>query len=252
VLTAPLGLIIAAAWYRYTTDTPAQHPGVSASELALIDRDRPGPPPTSDEKSDWREVLRNPQVRLLALGYFCSNYLFYFFFNWLFVYLIDNRHFKAFEGGMMAALPWIIGAVGALIGGLGSDYLSERIGKRWGLRVPGLLGLGLGAVFIICAATAQSPYAAVAWLSLCLGFQQMTEGPFWASAISVSGRHASAACGVLNTGGNVVGGIGALLVPVIVEHLGWPAALGSASAFALAGALIWLLITSETPAEALG
>ena len=56
---------------------------------------------------------------------------------------------------------------------------------------------------------------------------------------------AAAACGVLNTGGNVVGGIGALLVPVMVESLGWPAALAATSVFALIGAGLWLLIDAE-------
>jgi sugar phosphate permease len=50
---------------------------------------------------------------------------------------------------------------------------------------------------------------------------------------------------VLNTGGNVVGGIVALLVPVIVEGLGWPAALASAAAMAMIGALLWLRIESD-------
>lgn len=246
MVTAPLGLLIAAVWWWYARDTPAEHPKVSRSELELIDHNRPIPPPTAAEKGDWREVLGNRQVQLLTAGYFCSNYLFYFFFNWLFIYLIDNRHFKALEGGYLAAAPWIVGAVGALLGGIGCDALCKRVGKRWGVRLPGVVGLSLGALLIIAAAMARSPYVAVIFLSLCLGFQQFTEGAFWAATISVSGRHASAACGVLNTGGNVVGGIGALLVPLIVDRLGWPAALGSASAFALVGALLWLRIDAGT------
>ena len=31
---------------------------------------------------------------LLSASYFCSNYVFYFFFNWLFIYLVENRGFK--------------------------------------------------------------------------------------------------------------------------------------------------------------
>lgn len=245
MVTAPAGLVVAAIWYWYARDTPAEHPGVAQGELELIDRDRPHPPPTSEERHDWREVLANAEVRWLTLAYFCSNYLFYFFFNWLFIYLIDNRHFKALEGGYMAALPWIIGAVGALVGGVACDGLTRRRGIRPGTRLIGGGGLGIAALLIVGAAAAPNPYVAVVFLSLCLGFQQMTEGAFWAASISVSGRNVSAACGVLNTGGNVVGGIGALLVPVIVDSLGWPAALASASLFALVGAACWLRIDAS-------
>ena len=66
----------------------------------------------------------------------------------------------------------------------------------------------------------------------------------------MAGRRSCAACGVLNTGGNVVGGIGALLVPVTVEALGWPAALDTTSAFALVGALLWLVIRVDRPLAA--
>ena len=59
-------------------------------------------------------------------------------------------------------------------------------------------------------AAAQAPHAliAVALLSLCLAAEQFTDPIYWAAAIAVAGRHSSAACGVMNTGGNVVGGAG--------------------------------------------
>jgi ACS family glucarate transporter-like MFS transporter len=114
-----------------------------------------------------------------------------------------------------------------------------------GCRIPSMVGLGIAAVAILLAAQAVSPLMAVAFLSICLFGQQLTEGAFWSATISVSGRQASAACGVLNTGGNIVGGVGALMVPIIVEHLGWAAALGSASVFAVIAALLWIPVRAE-------
>jgi ACS family glucarate transporter-like MFS transporter len=184
-------------------------------------------------------------VLLLALSYFCSNYVFYFFFNWLFIYLIDNRGFKVLESGFYAAAPWVTGAFGALLGGLICDRLSGRLGLRLGCRIPAMTGLLLAGGFILAAAGAVDPRLAVVLLSLCLAAQQLTEGAFWAGTIAVSGRHASSACGILNTGGNIVGGFGALLVPITVERFGWPAALGTASVFALVGALLWLWIRAD-------
>ena len=72
-----------------------------------------------------------------------------------------------------------------------------------------------------------------------------TSGFKRAAATSVGGRHAATACGLLNTGGNVVGGLAALLVPFTAERAGWPVALGTASLFAVAGALLWLGILAD-------
>jgi hypothetical protein len=52
--------------------------------------------------------------------------------------------------------------------------------------------------------------------------------------------HSVLARGALNTGGNVVGGIGALLAPFTVKTLGWAAALATGSALALIAAVLWL------------
>ena len=105
VLTAPLAFVFAAVWWWYARDAPADHPGVSQEELDLIDAERPPPTAAECEAGSWKAVLRNREVLLLAASYFCSNYLFYFFFNWLFIYLVQSRGFAMLEGGFYAAPP---------------------------------------------------------------------------------------------------------------------------------------------------
>ena len=92
--------------------------------------------------------------------------------------------------------PWIAGAVGALLGGIGCDRLSKRLGIRLGCRLTGFTGLLLAGALILAAATATNPIVAVVLLSLCLAFQQSAEGAFWAATIAVSGtRDASRRAG---------------------------------------------------------
>jgi sugar phosphate permease len=244
IATAPVGLLLAGIWWWYVRDTPAQHPDMRAVELALIHGRRPLARPRPAPGA-WKNVLRNRQVLLLTAGYFCSNYLFYFFFNWLYIYLIESRKLTVLDGGWYAAAPWITGAVGAGIGAYLCDGLSKRVGKRRGMRYIGVVGLTLAAGLMLFAANATSPYSCVVSLSLCLACQQSTESAFWSATTSVAEQDAATACGVLNTGGNLVGGIGALLVPFMVDSLGWPAALVATSVFALVGAGLWFVVDAE-------
>ena len=245
LLTAPLGFLIAAIWWWYARDRPSEHPKVSESELVLINAGRSADQTCEIRPGAWKQVIRHREVMLLTVSYFSSNYVFYFFFNWLFIYLVDSRGFKILEGGFYAAAPWISGAVGATAGGILADAWSKRWGIRRGTRTAAVAGLLVSAVLIVAAAMARDPVTAVVFLSLCLAGQQFAEGAFWAATISASGPHASAGCGVLNTGGNVVGGIGALMVPLTVKYLGWPIALATGSVFAIVAALLWFFIKPE-------
>ena len=242
VITAPLGIVLAMVWWWYVRDTPHEHPGISGEEIALIDEGRPSFATGRSPAGAWKRVLADRDVMLVTLSYLCSNFLYYFFFNWLYIYLVENRGMKLIESGFYAAAPWVVGAGGALAGGILCDRLAARFGVRWGYRGPGLVGLVLAAAFILAASMVSSPIIAVVLLSLCLASQQVTEAAFWTATIALSGRDAGTATGIMNTGGNIAGGMGALLVPLLVERFGWSAALGSAAFFSLVGAVLWLFI----------
>ncbi len=247
VVTAPLAFVLAGVWWWYVRDSPAEHAAVNSNELALINADRPPHAVVETDRAAWTLVLKDRDVLLLTLSYFCNNYVFFFFFNWLYIYLVDSRGFKILEGGFYAAAPWLTGTVTAVLGGLTSDRITRRFGIRWGARVPAIAGMIGAAGLIAAAARAHSPYVAVVLLSLCLGCQQFTDASYWAATISVAGRRASTACGLLNMGGSVVGVIGALLVPFTVKTLGWGAALATSSLFAIIAAVLWIWIRADKP-----
>jgi ACS family glucarate transporter-like MFS transporter len=247
-LLAPVGLAAAWWWWWYGRDDPAQHRSVSPQELALIKADRTARESESRDAKGWRAVLVNRSVLLLAASYFCMNYVFYMFSQWLFTYLVEERGFSLLEGGLLYALPFITGAALAGTGGLVCDALCHRLGPRWGCRLPGVVGLLMVAWLMLAGAGSPSPYIAVALLALCFGFTQFTEGAYWSATTFAGGRHTSAATGVLNTGGNMAGFL-APIVGLMVDRFGWWPALATGSGFAVLGALLWLLVRVDDPAE---
>ncbi|MEM9058297.1 MAG: MFS transporter [Pseudomonadota bacterium] len=245
MLLAPIGLLGAALWWWYLRDTPAQHPHSNAAEVALIGADRPQPAAAVGEAPAWRRVLGNRDVLLLSLSYFCMNYVFYQMFNWVYYYLATVRGFDPAQAGWATSLQWILAAVGATLGGFACDWLSRRRGLAWGCRVPAIAGLCASAVCLAVGAVADSAALAVTAIAASFFCNQLAESAYWAAAIGIGNRHAAAACGVLNTGGNAVGFVNALLVPVIASTLGWTAAVASGALFALVGALLWLFLRPE-------
>jgi sugar phosphate permease len=221
VLLAPLGLIGAALWWWYVRDNPSDHPAANTEEVELIYANRPSPLKADDSQSSWLRVLRNRNVILLTISYFCMNYVFYQMFNWVFYYLVTVRGFESQHAGFLTSAQWIAAAVGATAGGL----LCDSLCRRYGLRA----------------------YIAVACLAAAFFFNQLTEGAFWAAGIAIGGRHAAAACGVMNTGGNAVGFVNALLVPFTAATFGWTAAMITGTAFAFISAVLWLFIRTDQP-----
>jgi len=243
-LTAPLAFLIAIVWWWYARDYPDQHRGVNSAELELIQANRIDVH-TVHEQGAWKQVLKDRNMLLLTFSYFCSNYIFYLVFNWIFIYLVEIRKVGQHEAGYLTAAQWIAAAIGATLGGFLCDYFAKKIGPRWGYRVIPIPSLILTAVFLLIGAISLNPYVSVGFFCLSFGCQQLTEGSFWAAIASIAGRHTSVAGGLLNTGGNTIGGVGALLVPVLAKYFGWTVAISSGVLFAIVAALLWFLIKAD-------
>lgn len=250
ILTAPAALGVAAWWWWYARDSPREHHSVNAEELAFIEAGRPLAAvhqSTAVERALWKRLLRDRNVVLLTASYFCANYVFYLLANWLFLYLVDGRKVTVLEAGFYTSVPWLVGAGTAVAGGFLCDLLSKRVGLRNGCRWTAAGGMLVSAVFVGAGAAAGSPVVAVGLLSLALASQQFTDAAYWAATISISGKHAAAASGVLNTGGNAVGGVVALVVPFLVRSLGWTLAMASGAVLGLASVVLWAWIRADEP-----
>jgi ACS family glucarate transporter-like MFS transporter len=184
-------------------------------------------------------------VLLLALGYLLMNYVFYFFMQWSFRYLVEERHLTLLASGGLAAIPLTVGALCASLGGVLCDAACQRLGARWGFRVVPLVVLPLSALLLMVAVRAENDYVAVAALAGCFGCAQMTEAPFWAATFWVARERAPAATGILNTGGNIGGIISTPIVAYLTQGHDWPAAFATGVGFALASAALWLVIDVE-------
>ena len=246
LVLAPAGFLIAILFRWYVTDDPKDHPQISEAELAVIASDRP-PKGEESEKSAWKIALANRNVLIITCSYFCMNYVFYLFFSWFFFYLVDVKGIEATAAGAFLAMQWVLGAIGAMIGGVLCDFLVRRVGLRNGPRWLAMAALISSAVFLFAGAFSESTQASIVLLCVAFACIQISEAPFWVATMAVSGRHATVATGILNTGANIPGIIGGITVPITAGLFGWSTAIALGSVFAVVSALLWLFVRADEP-----
>lgn len=235
-------LLLIWGWAWYGRDTPAEHPSVSAAELAELSAH---PVPRVDASITWSRMwalLRNRDVLLLTASYVCLNYVFYLIANWCFLYLVQERHFTVLESGWLASTPPLAAAIGAGVGGKLASSFAVRYGVRRGLAIVPLVSLPAAAVLQFLAVDAVNAYLAVVALALCFAAIELNEGPYWAAIMHVGRADAMAASGLLNTGGNGGGLIATPIVGYLSSQHQWTLAFWIGAAFAIAGGAAWLLI----------
>ncbi len=91
-----IGVVWAAAWWRWFRDDPSQHPAVNLAEQALIAAGRESIPTTTDAGWPyWRRLLMHRNTLPLCLGYVPNSFAFYFCITWLPTYLKEKHGFTS-------------------------------------------------------------------------------------------------------------------------------------------------------------
>ena len=238
---AAVGLAAGLAWLLFVRDKPKDHKGVSQAESDYI---AAGLPPQSQAGGlrKWREIILDRQVAILTASYFCYGYVAYIFFTWFFKYLSDVRGMNLKTSAIYATLPFIAMAVASSLGGLLSDKLIDKIGRR-------AARCGLAAVSMLVASGfvwlgTQVADARVAAMVLAggAGALYLAQSAFWSISADVGGSSAGSVSGVMNMGSQIGGVVTASLTPFVATAFGWSASFAFAAAVCALGGVLWLFI----------
>jgi ACS family glucarate transporter-like MFS transporter len=232
-----------ACWAWYGRNTPREHPAVSAHELAQIGSQPP--PHSSVSVKQLLALAADRNVMLLFISYMSMNYTFYLLSNWVFLYLIEERHFSSLESSWLSVAPPLAAALGSGLGGVITSALAQRFGSLWGYRILPIVALAAAAVLLLVAVHAPSAYLALTALAGCFGAVELSEGAFWGAGMTVGRGDTMAVCGIMNTGGNLGGIIGLPIVGYLADQHSWNTAFLIGVGFAIVSALAWLGIRVE-------
>lgn len=238
-----LAVPLIAVWAWYGRNAPREHPSVSARELEEIGCQSPAH--SSINLKRLLTLIGDRNVLLLFVSYMSMNYLFYLLSNWVFLYLVEERHFSSLESGWLSMAPPLAAALGAAVGGVLTGMLTLRFGSVWGYRILPIAAMIGSALLLLIAVNATNPYLALAALATCFGTVELVEGAFWGGGMTVGRGDTMAVCGIMNTGGNLGGIIGLPIVGYFAEAHAWNSAFIVGVGFALVSAAAWLGIRVE-------
>jgi ACS family glucarate transporter-like MFS transporter len=241
-VSALLGLVVGSVWFWLARDNPEEHPWMSAREMEVI---RSGLPNSSDRAKGilpWGRILASKDFLLVTYSYFCYGYVAYIFFTWFFVYLSTVRGLNLRESSYFATLPFIAMAICSPAGGVLSDWITRRYGKRWGRCGVAVVGIGLAAAFVASGSAVSSPRLASIVLAGGAGALYLSQSTFWSVTADIAGESAGSVSGVMNMGAQIGSTVTATLTPLIASRFGWGASFGVAAFLCATGALAWLLV----------
>jgi len=216
------GLFVAAIFWFYFRNSPEDHPGCNALERALIRSGKApggdGPPDAADAKADplpLGAMIASRSLWMSSISQFSTNFGWLFLVTWLSRYLIEEHQVPILERSWMAAVPPLAGIVGMFLGGYLTDWLTRRIGLRWGRVLPMALTRFTAAGAYVACLWLETPWAAtiafaVVFMSVDLGVSAV-----WAFCQDVGGRNVGSVLGW----GNMWGYVGAALAPQIYNYV---------------------------------
>ncbi|MBB5316055.1 MFS transporter [Tunturibacter empetritectus] len=254
--SAIVGLVAGAIWWRYSRDTPEEHPDVGPLELSEIHAGINGTVQEHRALSSetveisWRAIFHRRDLPSLMIGYFSFGYVAWIFFSWFFLYMAQVRGFDLKSSARYSMLPFLSMTICCLAGGAISDKLTDRYGLRIGRAGLASVALFATACFLVIGSMVHSPQLAGVILAGGAGALYLSQSSFWSVSIDIAGRSSGVFSSMVNMGGQIGGAVTASLTPWIAQRFGWTTSFALAAVLAVIGALCWLTVHPERPLDA--
>jgi len=216
VIMGLIGFVWVIAWRRIYVDRPADMPGITQAELDEIGTGEAG----LHGGTPWRELFALPQLWLIAAAYFFYCFGAWFFFSWFPTWLIKSRDFSTAQMGLYAALPFAMGVIANLAGGVLCDWLERKIGIRFAYRLIAASCLATSALLMLLLSHVENSLAVVLLAGASFGVMDLMLPSAWAMCMTIGGRLGGTATAVMNTAGNFGGFVCAAAFGYIVQASG--------------------------------
>jgi MFS family permease len=201
-------------WVWYYRDNPADHPAISAEELARL--------PVKLGKT--RVPMRwSPLLRALwpaTVVSFCHGWILWFFLNWMPSFFAQAYHLNIRHSAIFSSGIFLSGVVGTTLGGSLSDLLLKRTGNiRRSRQI--MITIGFLAPIIFFIPMFLHPSATMAGFSLAaaLFLSELVTAPLWAVAMDLAPNHAATSSSIMNTGLGLAASVSPPLVGWLVDAL---------------------------------
>lgn len=245
---AVIGILAGVVWFVAARDDPAEHPRVSAEELAAIRsgltaiNSSPGDREASATLVPWRRVVRSREVWAVTISYFCYGYVAWIFFSWFYRYLAKVRGLDLKASALYSMLPFLAMLVCCLVGGTLNDRLTKWRGPRLGRSGLAVSAMAVAAIFIACGSQVHGVRLASIVLAGGAGALYLSQSSFWSVTADIAGASAGSVSGFMNMGGQIGGALTGSLTPWIAARYGWTASFLVAAGLCLLGAFCWLAV----------
>jgi MFS family permease len=239
-----VGVLWCLAFYPWFRDDPAAVPSVNAAELRLIKGNAPPRPAGHHMPARvWRALLSSPSLWAMGFLYIGGSFGWSFFVSWLPRYLKDVHQVKFENSEWITGLPLFCGGIACLVGGMLSDALVRRTGRKWlGRAVFPICGYTTAAAAMFGMRWTQTPEEAAVLLCVAGAASDFGQGANWATIVDIGGRYAGTATGFINMVGNAGNYLQPYIGALIFGSLGWDFLLGVYAVTYLAAASLWLFI----------
>lgn len=246
LIVGAAGVVLAFIWWSIHRDpSDVSLTNDEANYLTEGDENTTTRPPSFAE---WRQLFAHRTTWGMIAGFFGTVYTLWLYTGWLPYYLEHERHMTVAKVGVVAAIPYFFGCVGAVTGGWLCDFLTRRgwapIAGRKLLISTALCGIAISTVIV---AVAQSNIVALSFISVSLFLIYIASSAAWATVpIAAPSQYTASLGSIQNFGGYLGGALAPTVTGLIVQRTGsFSQALMLSAALSLLAAGAYLLLVRK-------
>jgi len=236
-----LGVVWSLVWYRWYRDSPAEMAGVSDAER----EETRGLATKAHHALPWRIAIRSSNLWVTMAVAYCYVYTYSFFQTWFHTFLVKARGFNEHDL-LLTSLPYVLGAVANVCGGIASNAMVKRFGLRKGRRSVGAVGLAVASISAAGILLTHDAFLSLVLLCVVYGAIAFQQPGMFAVCLDIGGNYGGTVVGAMNTAAYVGAFTSSLAFGYLYSWTGsYDAPFIPMAVLLLLGAYLWMKVDAS-------